>query len=297
MDFSGIGNFNTYLKNLKMQTQWNLKQQTGNYSAKGKSLDQWLDSPMKKTAEASQVQAQVDAQRENGDEKLREIHQKLEAGGKLTRAEREYLQTKDPQTYQELVAEEQEQKAYEQALRRCTTKEEVERLRMGRIGASLARVQSVEHNSAIPLSKKLEIAMGEKRRVDAVAESTKRFVESGEYAKLPTQAEESQAQKEQGEESRPAEQTPAVSGVSSGEEVSKLEENRASGEEKNTSVPGERYEIPGDKGETKPVGKETTVGVEADAERKVRRAKAKAAYHNAAQAELPQPHSTFTRQV
>lgn len=289
MDFSGIGNVNAYLKNLKMQTQWNLKQQTGNYSAKGKSLDQWLESPMKKTAEATQVQAQVDAQRENGDDKLREILQKLEAGGKLTREEREYLQAKDPQAYQELVAEEQEQKAYEQALRRCTTKEEVGRLRMGRIGASLARVQSVEHNSAVPMSKKLEIAMGEKRRVDAIAESTRRFVESGEYAKLPTQAEESQAQKERVEETRPVEQEPV--GSTSGD---------FPGEEESASMPGEKTQLGGEKApgkETKPVEKEAGVELESDGERKVRRAKAKAAYQTAAQTELPQPQATFTRKV
>ena len=286
VNFSMIGNINTHLKTMKMQMQWDLKRQSGNYSAKGESLDQWLDSPMKKTAEAAQVQAQVDAQRENGDDKLREIHQKLEAGGKLTAEERKYLQVKDPEKYRELVAEEQEQKAYEQALRRCTTKEEVERLRMSKLGSSLMKVQSVEHNPAIPLSKKLEIAMAEKRRTDAVAESTQRFVESGEYAKLPTESEEWQASQEAQEQNSPQkpegpqgpEREPAAvpgedAAAKSGREPAKVEDS-----------PKEEREKP-------------AVETESEAARKVRRAKAQAAYHTASQTEIPQAQTTFTRDV
>lgn len=281
MDFSMIGNMNTYLKSMKMQMQWDLKRQSGDYSAKEKDLDQWLDSPMKKTAEASQVQAQVDAQRENGDDKLREIHQKLEAGGKLTAEERKYLQAKDPQTYQELVAEEQEQKAYEQALRRCTTKEEVERLRMTKLGGSLMKVQSVEHNSAIPLSEKLKIAMAEKRRTDAVAESTRRFVQSGQYADLPTESEEWQASQESKESEisqKPTPQEPEQTSPAVPEKDAAGEENPVKAEQASQKEP-----------------EKPAVEVESEAAGKVRRAKARAAYQTASQTEAPQPQTTFVR--
>ncbi len=65
--------------------------------------------------------------------------------------------------------------------------------RSGRINASLSRVQSVEHDPHIPLSKKLEIAMAEKNRVDRVAESTREFITSGEFDELPNRTEELQA--------------------------------------------------------------------------------------------------------
>ena len=171
MDLLSIGNLNSYIKNLKLQSQWTLKQQTGQYDAKGKSLEDWLDG--------SPRQAQETAYGERGDKTLKKIHQKLEAGGRLTQKEREYLQKHDPEAYQDLVNQEREQRAYEQELRRCTTQEEVERLRMTRINASLARIRAVENNPHIPLSKKLEIAMAEKQRVDRIAESTQRFVTSG----------------------------------------------------------------------------------------------------------------------
>ena len=184
MDMLSVGSLNQYIKGLKLQTQWTLKQQTGNYGAKGGSMEEWLDgSP-------SQAQELWDAGQDHGDSRLREIHQKLEAGGKLTPKERDYLQAHDPEAYRELVNLEREQKAYERELRQCRTQEEVERLRTTRINASLARIRAVEHNPHIPQSKKLEIALTEKQRVDRVAESTRKFVKSGEYAQLPTQAEE-----------------------------------------------------------------------------------------------------------
>ena len=113
MDLLAIGNLGGYIKNLKLQSQWMLKQQQGAYNAKGKSLEDWLDG--------TGLQTEEDAFGDRGDDELRKIHQKLEAGGKLTQKEREYLQAHDPEAYRELVNQEREQKAYEQALRRCTT--------------------------------------------------------------------------------------------------------------------------------------------------------------------------------
>ena len=201
----------------------------------------------------------MDAQRENGDDKLREIHQKLEAGGKLTPEEREYLQAKDPQSYQELVQEERQQKAYEQALRRCRTQEEVQRLQTQQINASLMVVRSIENNPHISKAKKLEIAMGEKRKVDAVAESTQRFIASGEYAKLPTEAEQAQANQDREPVERP-------------QETGRKEE----------AIQGEE---PAEKSQS-PKEEKAAPQVETPEEQKARRAKAKAAY---AAMKLPEP--------
>lgn len=188
VDFTSIQNLNGYIKNLKLQSQWSLKQQTGQYNAKGTTLEEWLGD--------SQRQTQETVPGDHGDDTLRKIHQKLDVGGKLTQKERDYLQEHDPEAYRELINQEREQKAYEEALRRCKTQEEAQQLQMGRINASLARVQSIEHDPHIPLSKKLEIAMAEKNRVDRVAESTREFVASGEFDELPTRSEELQAKNE-----------------------------------------------------------------------------------------------------
>ena len=73
MDLMSIGSLNSYLKNLKLQSQWTLKQQSGDYGAKGKSLEEWLDSSLSRTQEAE------DVSQDHGDDTLRKIHQKLDA--------------------------------------------------------------------------------------------------------------------------------------------------------------------------------------------------------------------------
>ena len=185
-----IGSLNLYTKNLKMQSQWELKQRNGDYSGH-KSLEQWLDA------------AQEEEDHGQKDDALRAIHQKLEAGGKLTPEERRYLQAKDPKAYAELEAMEREQKAFEQKLRQCRTKEEAQRLRMTYLNASLTTVKSVENNSAIPQQKKLEIMMREKQRCDKLDESFQKFVKTGEYEGLPTDGEATKAQKEENQAKQP----------------------------------------------------------------------------------------------
>lgn len=253
MDFVSIQNLNGYIKNLKLQSQWSLKQQTGQYNAKGATLEDWLGD--------SRLQAEETAPGDRGDDTLRKIHQKLDAGGKLTQKERDYLQEHDPEAYRELVNQEREQKAYEQALRRCKTQEEARQLQMGRVNASLTRVRAVEHDPHIPLSKKLEIAMAEKRRVDRVAESTREFVASGEFAGLPTRSEELQANED-------AIDVPAAAP----EEPDRAEPERGG-----------------------PEAEDTAPAPETPEERKVRRARARAAYASAQAPAQPATDTVDTR--
>ncbi len=254
MDLLSIGNMNRYIKNLKLQSQWTLKQQTGNYNAKGDSLEDWLDSSLRQAQEADASSG------EHGDDTLRKIHQKLEAGGELTLKERDYLREHDPEAYRELINLEQEQKAYERELRRCKTQEEVERLQMTRANTSLTKIQAVEHNPHIPLSKKLKIAMTEKQRVDRVAESTQGFVSSGEFAKLPNRAEEAQANQD------------AVDIPSPPPEDSNRTEQETVGSETPEQTP---------RPETETEDKRAASDTESPEARKVRWAKAKAAYTQA----------------
>lgn len=267
MDFSTITSLNAYVKDLKLKTNWDLKQQKGLVTAKGLSLDEWLDSSQTKTSAKDTVQGQRD-------EKLVAIRAKMDAGGKLTQKERDYLQEKDPQAYQELVQEERAQRAYEQKLRRCRTQEEVKRLQMNHINGSMMTVRSIEHNPHITQQKKLEIAMREKRITDQVAKITREFIRKGEYAQLPTEAEEADARQEQMELLHPAEKVeqvpkedvkevlhqepdpPAITGEEAAEKVSAPEE-----ETHTTEKP--------------------QIVTESPTLRKVRRARAKNAYNRA----------------
>lgn len=170
MDFTTINSLNSYISGLKMQGLWHLRQQNG---------------------ASHQDEITVDGVTfHRRDETLASIRAKLDAGGSLTEEERAYLRQHDPQAYQELLQEEQEQTAYERALRSCKTREEADRLQMNRIGQLLSRIQTVEHDPAIPLHAKLKVAMREKRLVDAAADSMREFVASGDYDRLPSEWEE-----------------------------------------------------------------------------------------------------------
>lgn len=92
-----MGTIDTYTKTMKLQTQWDLKKQSGNVTSRQKSLDEWLQSDLSSTSDD-----------ENGDSQLKSIQAKLDSGKKLTAEEQAYLKAKDPQTYAELEASEQE---------------------------------------------------------------------------------------------------------------------------------------------------------------------------------------------
>lgn len=283
MDLFAIGSVNAYTKNLKLQTQWNLKKESGGAAGKGKSLSDWLQASQglkgNKAEQAAAAAACADAiqrTREQGDDKLREIMNKIYAGGKLTQDEREYLRAKDPEAWQRLKSAEQEQKSYERELKCCKTKEEAQRLKMTRLNASLNTVKRVENNPHIPLEKKLEIAMQEKLKCDNIQESTQRFVEKGEYGRLPTQAEQAQAERERQE----AEEVKAPETGS--QQTQGPERTETSGREE----PG-RPELDGAAPKRERDGQaEPAIKPESPEARKVRRAKAKAAY---AAAEGPEP--------
>lgn len=221
-----IGSLNTYTKNLKMQTQFQMKQSQGELQSH-KTLEDYLNTSLSST----------EGMNHRGDDKLRNIQNKVLAGSKLTAEERKYLQEKDPETYNKLKQAEQEQKAFEQKLRQCKTKEEAQRLKMTYVNASLARVKEVEHNSTIPLSKKLEIAMQEKVRCDKIEESARKFVQSGEYDKLPTEAEEAKAEKD-AKEAAEAERTQKHEADEAQKEkrIQKAREDRLSAEEKPSGI-------------------------------------------------------------
>lgn len=188
--FNMIGNMHVHLKTMEMQGMWRLKKESGDFTKGTFNLDEWL----KKQAEQAKESTQ------ENDEKLSEILAKYYAGKKLSSEERVYLRDHAPQVYKEMVSLEEEQKAYERELRRCETKEEVERLKMTKINGALATVNAVANNPNISDSKKMEIITLQKRRVDGIEESTREFVESGEYAKLPTEAEVREVEQDQMEE-------------------------------------------------------------------------------------------------
>lgn len=264
MDFLMINSVNSYVKGLDMKGRWRQKKEKADFSE-----DYTLNERQRKN---EMFKKSYMEQRENddSDKTLSAINNKIAVGSKLTPDEMKYLQVKNPTLYQKLKDIEKEKKQYEEDLKKCRTKEDVDRLKMSKISSSLSAINSVKNNPNIPESKKLEIAAQEQRRLNELGEIEAKFIKSGEYAKLPTEEEKAKAEKDM----REAE-----------ENLMDVTEDRKT-EEKTESK--DKKDIP-----ENPDGEEvTTVAEKADREekltvteaeltpeaKKVKRARAKAAY-------------------
>ena len=279
MDFNSIGNMNIHLRTMELKSMWSMRKKNQDYTSKGQQrLDQMFESMYGANADAKEKAAQ----------RLSEIMQKYYNGGKLTSEEREFLRTRNPQAYNEIVQEEQEQKAFEKELERCETKEDVERLKMNHINGALAGISKVENNPNIPKAAKLAAFARAKRYVDNVVKCTQKFIESGEYSKLPTDAEKALAEKKEIEREKQQIEAVQEAAKEKTEAIAKDPEQTETVEKTDETTGAEDTE-PVKAQETKEIDavKPDSVlpkserYVESAEERKVRRAKAKAAYAGA----------------
>lgn len=187
MNFFTFQSINTYTRNMEMQMKWQKRKETNDFTADGSThMEAW----MRQAEEIRKSNADGSAKMAN------QIDLKLGSGQKLTAEEMEYLKKHDPQAYQRVKQIEAEQESYERELKRCKTKDEVQRVRMAHTASSLNAVNSIKNNPVIPEEKKLELIMQEHRKHMALEESTREFVESGKYAKLPTEEERLKAEKD-----------------------------------------------------------------------------------------------------
>ncbi|MDE5993605.1 MAG: hypothetical protein K2G87_11220 [Oscillospiraceae bacterium] len=193
MDFMCSGSVNNYIKTMDMQVKWQTKKKNGDYSADGKkTVAQWAEEQKKKMQERANSAGGNSSDGEydkSKDKVLKSITEKLNRGDKLTYSEKQYLQKRDPQAYQQVIDTEQEQFYYETQMRRCRTKDEFHKLRLIRTMSSLSTVRSTQNNPRISSERKLEIAAGEQKKNAALEKSEKEFIRQGGLSQLPTQAE------------------------------------------------------------------------------------------------------------
>lgn len=188
MSIMMMGSLHTYASNMKMQMKWEQKKSKGDYSADGTTS---IAEQLRKEAGGIGT-----ASSRSKEAVLNGIRLKLNAGKRLSSSELEYLKKNDPETYQHVKAMEMERKAYEQRLKSCKTKEEVQRLKASQMAASLDRVREVNNDPNIPDGEKLKLTMQEHQKVSSVTDSTVKFAQSGEYSRLPTEAEKRKAEKD-----------------------------------------------------------------------------------------------------
>lgn len=198
MSFTMVSSLNTYAKNMKMQMKWEQRRANGDYSHDSQSvLVRQIQEDASGLAGGIGVNGIGEPTGGSSHQSIMSgIRAKLNAGKRLSSSELQYLKKNDPETYQHVKAMEAERKAYEQRLRRCKTKEEVQRLKASQMASSLDRVRDVNNNPNIPGGEKLKLTLEEHQKVSAVTDATTKFAESGEYRKLPTEAEKAKAEKD-----------------------------------------------------------------------------------------------------
>lgn len=143
------------------------------------------------TAEERQwqnYQDQMDKIRES--DSYSQIYNKLKSGGTLTEEEIQRMKEKDPEALAEYERAQAEKKQYEKQLKNCRTKEDVEKLKMSRMGNFAARAKEITNNPYIPKHKKVELMNQLNNEVCLIADAHTRFTKSAEYQELPTEGEE-----------------------------------------------------------------------------------------------------------
>lgn len=200
----------------------------------------------------AQFQEQMDKERESNSHA--ETYNKLATGGKLTSEEISYLQEHDPEALAKYREAQAEQKAYENELKNCKTKDEVERVKMNRMGNFAAEAKKISNDPYIPLDKKLELMNQLNNEVCLVNEAHQEFVKSNQYRDMPTDEELSKERIEEASEEQEKMQSEVMKSVS----------DEPEDPEENDSIQKQKAEI------------EETLSVESadeSAEQKVERAK------------------------
>lgn len=128
-----------------------------------------------------------------------QIYTKLKTGQTLSEEEIAYLKEHDPESLSEYEKAQSEKKAYEQQLKNCKTKEDVQRLTLNRMGNFAAKAKSIASNPYIPKIKKMILMNRLNNEVCLIRDAHLKFTESVEYRNMPEEAELAEEKKSDNE--------------------------------------------------------------------------------------------------
>lgn len=169
-----------------LNNKWEQKKNTSNALSKEE-----LNKREKWTPEQRMLndyQEQLKKQKEGN--KRTEIYNKISSGQKLSPEEEQYLASFDPKSLSEYRQTQAERKAYEEKLKKCKTKDDVQRLKQTSLGVEFSSLKKVLNDPSIPLSEKLKKAGQVLGKTRNFQEAEAEFIESGAYDELPTEAEQ-----------------------------------------------------------------------------------------------------------
>lgn len=183
------GTIKNSVKLAVMDSKWQQKKQSA-----GKSSQKDLTEEERQLQD---LQEQAESIREG--KKPAGIYAKLEAGGKLTAEEIEYLKKNDPEALKKYEEVLRERKSYKEQLKNCKSKEEVEKLKMTKMGNFMAQAKQITNDPYIPKNQKYKLMKELLMKANAVEEEHIAFTKSLKYAELPDTEKEAR-EKEKGTE-------------------------------------------------------------------------------------------------
>lgn len=168
-----------------LNNKWMQKKDSGNILSK-----QELNERSTWTSEQFMIadfQDQLEHNREA--EKRQKIDNKIMSGGSLSPEEISYLEKNDPAALKKYRETKEEKESYKEKLRQCKTKEEVDRVKLQKLGELESSLSSVVNDPAIPKSAKLAKAQEILAKTNNIEAAHLEFVKSAEYQCLPTDEE------------------------------------------------------------------------------------------------------------
>ena len=174
-------------KMMTMQNKWEQKKSTGNVFKKEKKE---LTPEERKLQE---YREQLEETKKGNEYSA--LYSKIQSGQKLSPAEEDKLKEKDMKSYLEYKANQAEQEAYEERLKRCRTKDEAQRLQTAKMQSNLSKMKNIENDPYISDAEKLKMARIIQGDTTATAKIYQEFTQSEEYEKMPTEGELQQLRK------------------------------------------------------------------------------------------------------
>jgi hypothetical protein len=176
------------VKLLTLNSKWQTKKDSGEVLSKEERNERanWTEADWLKHNFQEQIEQNREAN-QNSD-----IRNKIMYGGTITPEEEKYLEQNDPSMLQKYKQIKAEKKAYEEKLKNCKTKDDVQKLKTLTLGEYAASLKKVENDPCIPLSEKLAKAQETLAKTRSLQKVELKFMKTVEYANLPTEAEEAE---------------------------------------------------------------------------------------------------------
>ena len=165
-----------------LNNKWMQKKESGNVLSK-----QELNERSTWTSEQFMIadfQDQLEHNRET--QKRQKIDNKIMSGGSLSPEEISYLEKNDPVALKKYRETKEEKESYKEKLRQCKTKEELDRVKLQKLGELESSLSSVVNDPTIPKSAKLAKAQEILAKTNNIEAAHLEFVKSADYQSMPT---------------------------------------------------------------------------------------------------------------